>query len=114
MKEGEVLITHLDVCEVVGQGNLPAFNRNRMDVLIPQTKLAAEIANDPGYQERWISICRAVINHDLEGAANAIIEKANYAREKWGKNENFNAGIEYGALCTLIQTSLAKSALTNN
>lgn len=114
MKEGEVLITHLDVCEIVDQGNLPAFNRNRSDVLIPQTKLAAEIANDPGYRERWISICRAVINHDLEGAANAIIEKANYAQEKWGTNENFDAGIERGAFCALIQSSLAKSALTDN
>lgn len=104
MEQNRKTVTHLDICAIVGEHQIPAFNRFDLNALIPQTKLAAEIANDPGYQERIAATTRAIRGTDLKKIAEAIIETTKYAQEKFGERQGFNAGIEQAASYALLNT----------
>jgi hypothetical protein len=90
-------VTHLDICEVVDEYRIPAFNRYDLNILKPQTQLAAEIANDPDYRKHVRAAIQAIRGTNPKGAAEAIIKTTEYAQKKFGERPGFNAGIEQAA-----------------
>lgn len=96
--------TGLDICEVVGKYQIPAFNRYDLNTLKLQTGLAAEIANDPDYRNHVRAAIRAIRGTNPKEAAEAINKTAEYAQNKFGGRPGFNAGIEQAAFYALFNT----------